>query len=209
VVFNPLGGIYPYGTTIQASAIPAPGNVFVIWGNAANSSTNPLTYLVTNANTSISSLFTPVGSGQVSLAVVPVGRGHISVSPRANGYTAGQMVSITATPNTGSTFNGWSGSAGGTQNPLSVTLNTNSVIYANFSTNNSLSFREGPGTGFAEGAEVDIAGELGIHYQLQVSTNLLDWTPVLNATNYVGTVHFIDTNATGTATRFYRSVILP
>ncbi len=209
VLFDPAGGIYPYGTTLQASALPLPGNVFVLWGNAASGNTNPLSYVVTNPNPVISSLFTSLGGGQVSLAVVPIGHGRVSVSPRANGYTAGQSVTITATPDAGKTFNGWSGDASGSQNPLPVTLNTSKTIYATFSTNNSLSFRVGPGQGFSEGVEVDINGETGTHYLLESSTNLSNWIPLLNLTDYVGVVHYIDTSATNLDRRFYRAVILP
>src|SRR6185503_2804593 len=87
---------------------------------------------VTNANQTISSIFGSVGTGQAALTVVPVGNGQISVSPRANIYGVGQNVSITATPNSGQTFLGWSGDASGSQNPLAVIMNQSKLIYANF-----------------------------------------------------------------------------
>src|SRR5207247_2272449 len=84
VVLNPPGGLYPYGTTIQVSAIPQPGKFFGIWGNAASGNVNPLSFVLTNANPTVSSLFASLNSGQVALAVVPVGHGQVLLSPRSN-----------------------------------------------------------------------------------------------------------------------------
>ena len=53
-----------------------------------------------------------------------------SVSPATGNFNAGTQVSITATPNSGYTFSGWSN--GSTVNPVTVTLNSNTSITANF-----------------------------------------------------------------------------
>ena len=45
-------------------------------------------------------------------------------------FTQGTQVSLTATPNSGYSFSGWSN--GSTTNPLTVTLNSNTSITANF-----------------------------------------------------------------------------
>ena len=45
-------------------------------------------------------------------------------------YASGTQVSLTATPTSGYSFTGWS--TGSTANPLTVTLNTNTTITANF-----------------------------------------------------------------------------
>ena len=45
-------------------------------------------------------------------------------------FASGTQVSITATPNSGYSFSGWSN--GSTANPLTVTLNSNTSITANF-----------------------------------------------------------------------------
>ena len=45
-------------------------------------------------------------------------------------FASGTQVSLTATPNSGYSFSGWS--TGSTANPLTVTLNTNTTITANF-----------------------------------------------------------------------------
>ena len=53
-----------------------------------------------------------------------------SVSPTTGSFNAGTQVSVTATPNSGYTFSGWSN--GSTANPVTVTLNSNTSITANF-----------------------------------------------------------------------------
>ena len=45
-------------------------------------------------------------------------------------FASGTQVSLTATPNSGYSFSGWSN--GSTTNPLTVTLNSNTSITANF-----------------------------------------------------------------------------
>ena len=53
-----------------------------------------------------------------------------SVSPTTGSFNAGTQVSVTATPNSGYSFSGWSN--GSTANPVTVTLNSNTSITANF-----------------------------------------------------------------------------
>ena len=53
-----------------------------------------------------------------------------SVAPATGSFNAGTQVSITATPNSGYQFTSWSN--GSTANPLTVTLNSNTSITANF-----------------------------------------------------------------------------
>jgi hypothetical protein len=47
-------------------------------------------------------------------------------------YPAGSTVTLTANPNNGYAFLGWSGDAGGSGNPLDFVLNTNASVTANF-----------------------------------------------------------------------------
>ena len=53
-----------------------------------------------------------------------------SVAPTTGSFNAATQVSITATPNSGYTFSGWSN--GSTTNPVTVTLISNTSITANF-----------------------------------------------------------------------------
>ena len=53
-----------------------------------------------------------------------------SVSPTTGSFNSGTQVSVTATPNSGYQFYWWSN--GSTANPVTVTLNSNTSITANF-----------------------------------------------------------------------------
>lgn len=208
VVFNPAGGFYPYGTSVQVTALPQTGKYFVLWGGNANGSVNPLNFVVTGANQIVSALFAPLNQGKVALCTVAAGDGQVGTMPQANFYTNGQSVTVTATPGTGKVFLGWSGNASGNQNPLVITLNQSETIYANFSTNSSLSVHLGP-AGLVDGLELDATGEYGVVYKLQSSTNLTDWTTDVTYTNVFGTLHFIDYGVTNFSRQFYRSVVVP
>jgi uncharacterized repeat protein (TIGR02543 family) len=65
----------------------------------------------------------------------PSAGGSVGVSPEptcGTGYTLGTVVQLTATASTGYTFTNWSGDASGTANPVSVTMDANKTVTANF-----------------------------------------------------------------------------
>lgn len=53
-----------------------------------------------------------------------------SVAPALGSFNAGTQVSVTATPNEGYVFSSWSN--GSTENPITITLNSNTELSANF-----------------------------------------------------------------------------
>ena len=66
--------------------------------------------------------------------VNPSGSGYVTLPAQtcADGYTAGSVIKLTAVPYTGYLFKDWSGAAGGTSNPVSVTMNSDKSVTANF-----------------------------------------------------------------------------
>jgi len=67
------------------------------------------------------------------LTVNVVGNGTVTKNPNKTAYNAGEQVTLTAIPGSGATFVGWSGSATGTTNPLTITMDGNKTITATFS----------------------------------------------------------------------------
>src|SRR5205085_2032246 len=123
---------YPFGTALRLTALPEAGNSLGAWGNAASGSVNPLNYTVTNPTPVISSIFGQLSPAQFSLTVQVNGRGRVVVNPLGNRYNNGQVVAVTASPDGGQSFAGWSGDAAEAQNPLSLLMNQSKVITANF-----------------------------------------------------------------------------
>ena len=73
-----------------------------------------------------------VGGPPYTLVVNVVGGGSVTKSPDQANYSEGTVVTLTATPNLGWTFAGWSGDASGSVSPTTVTMNGNKAVTATF-----------------------------------------------------------------------------
>jgi len=101
-----------------------------------------------------------------------------SVAPTTGSFNAGTQVSITATPNSGYTFSGWSN--GSTANPLTVTLNSNTTVTANFeaivnSYTLSVSAGEG-GSVSSEGGEYEEGTEITLTASASEGYRFIGWS---------------------------------
>jgi uncharacterized repeat protein (TIGR02543 family) len=93
-----------------------------------------LTTQYSNTNVCIKA-FTGTGGGTTSYTLttgVGSGSGTVTRNPDRTTYTSGAQVTLTATPTTGYTFTGWSGSAAGSTNPLTITMDADKIVTANF-----------------------------------------------------------------------------
>ncbi|GAB3874843.1 hypothetical protein GCM10028824_28770 [Hymenobacter segetis] len=129
VTKNPNTATYASGSTVTLTAAPAAGYAFTGWSGDASGTTNPLTVTMT-ANKSITATFTATTT--YTLTVSTSGSGSVTKTPNQTSYASGTTVSLQATPASGYKFNGWSGAATGTTNPLTVTMNANKSITATF-----------------------------------------------------------------------------
>ena len=77
VARSPAVALYPYGTAVRLTAVPAAGNYFALWGNAASGTNNPLTFTVTNANATVTAVFAALPANQHAVAVVADGFGRV------------------------------------------------------------------------------------------------------------------------------------
>ena len=205
VSLSPNEPLYPYGSIVRVSALPASGSYFSFWGNAASGNLNPLYFSITNANPTVSATFASLKANSYSLAALPDGLGRVTASPQANAYSGGSSVSLTATPDSGQIFLGWSGDASGASNSLNFIINENRTITASFSRRPKLVLDAGSFDGLHEdGFRFTIAGESGATEQIQSSTNLLDWTSIFAITNSLGTIQVTDPRATNKTATFYR-----
>ncbi len=70
--------------------------------------------------------------GPHTLNIIIVGQGTVTKNLDQSTYDDGSSVTLTATPATGYTFSGWSGSITGTTNPVTITMDSDKTITATF-----------------------------------------------------------------------------
>lgn len=87
---------------------------------------------------------TKPGPEQYQLAAAANGSGSVSLDPAGGTYDEGTQVMLTATPDPGWQFTGWSGDLSGSANPAMVAMNGNRSVTANFTQNQSGDLCEDP-----------------------------------------------------------------
>ncbi|HOG58734.1 MAG TPA: choice-of-anchor Q domain-containing protein [Anaerolineaceae bacterium] len=127
---NPEKPEYLWGESVTLTANANPGWTFSSWGGDVTGTDNPLT-LTIQGDTSITANFTQL-EYTLNVGVHPSDTGSVSVEPLQTTYHYGDDVTLTATADPGWTFSGWTGAVTGTDNPLSITIEGNTIITANF-----------------------------------------------------------------------------
>jgi hypothetical protein len=211
LVVDPVSPFRPYGSQVRLTPVPVAGNYHAFWANAAAGRTNnPLLFTVTNANPTVTAVFASLGTTQTNaLTVIPVGRWQVTLTPPGSRYRLNTNVVLQAFPNAGQEFLGWSGAASGSQNPLTVTMNSNKVITASFTKCPWLQGEGDPDLLHQDGFRLTLTGEFGAVYQLFGSPDLSDWAALGTASNAWGTMQFTDPAGTNQPWRFYRALTLP
>jgi uncharacterized repeat protein (TIGR02543 family) len=69
---------------------------------------------------------------QYTLTVNITGSGSVTITPDKATYVHGETVQLTASAGTGYTFSSWSEGASGSTNPVTITMNDNKTVTANF-----------------------------------------------------------------------------
>lgn len=124
------------GTSVVLTATPAPGNSFAGWSGACAGS-SPTCSLNLTSSTSVAAGFQ--AALQLSVSDTGAGTGVVTSNPPGincgqtctAGFAPSTSVVLTATPNPGFTFAGWSGACSGTGS-CSVTLNGSASVTATF-----------------------------------------------------------------------------
>ena len=121
------------GESITISAIPYDHYCVDRWGVKVDgedigADATSYTFDYVTSDHTFNANFSPI---QYTLTVYAT-NGTVSKSPNQSNYNSGSNVTLTATPASGYTFTSWSGDASGSTNPLTVTMNGNKNITANF-----------------------------------------------------------------------------
>ena len=128
VTKNPNLSAYDSSSTVQLTATPATGYHFTSWSGDPSGTTNPVTVTM-DANKTITANF----AINTYALTINVANGTVAQNPNQAAYDSNATVQLTATPATGYQFIGWSGDPSGSANPVTVTMNANKTITANFS----------------------------------------------------------------------------
>jgi len=125
---DPSPGTYTYGkgTEVTVTAIPDDHYNFDGWSGDINSKNNPIT-LTMNADKSIKANFM-----QYDLTINANEGGTTDPSPGTYTYGKGTEVTVTAIPDDHFIFNRWSGDLSGSANPVTIIMDSDKSIKANF-----------------------------------------------------------------------------
>ncbi|HXJ61849.1 MAG TPA: chitobiase/beta-hexosaminidase C-terminal domain-containing protein, partial [Verrucomicrobiae bacterium] len=132
VALYPSTGPYLYGSRLRIAARPSAGYYFATWGGDASLRANPLEFLVTKPNLTISALFAPLPANAVNMYVDVDGQGMVALSPDPPSYSPGSSVTLTAIPAPGWQFVQWRGALSGTSSNTTVVLDTSKTATAVF-----------------------------------------------------------------------------
>ncbi|UII26909.1 endo-1,4-beta-xylanase [Fulvivirga maritima] len=132
LILSPQQSSYASGSSVTATAVPDPGYEFSNWSGDVGGSTNPTTISVIS-NRSLTAHFVLEGvPDTVSLAISVTGSGSVSQTPEGSSFAEGTEITLTATPDSGYVFQGWSGGVSGTSPSITFTIEENTVITATF-----------------------------------------------------------------------------
>jgi len=129
VVLSPAGGIYNEGTEVTVTAVPDLGWGLDGWAGDLTGAVNPRT-IVMSGNRAVTATFTQLA--EYTLTVAALGGGTASADPAGGTHFDGTTVVVTATPNPGWVFGGWSGALSGQTNPESLVIDGDKTVTATF-----------------------------------------------------------------------------
>ncbi|NLW31169.1 MAG: hypothetical protein GXY77_06910 [Fibrobacter sp.] len=157
---SPESGTYVEGSEVELTATPADGWVFDHWSGGLSGSDNPAT-ITMDSDKNVTAHFTAIPTYDLTTSV----EGEGSVSPESGSYLEGSEVELTATPADGWVFDHWSGGLSGSDNPATITMDSDKNVTAHFTaipTYDLTTSVEGEGTvspesgTYVEGSEVEL-----------------------------------------------------
>jgi uncharacterized repeat protein (TIGR02543 family) len=130
VAKSPDKASYNSGESVILQATPNTGCHFVNWSGDTSGTDSSVT-ITMNSNKSVTANFA-INTYTLSMTAT---NGSVTKNPDKTSYNYGEQVTIQATPNTGYHFVSWSGDASGTNSSVTITMNSNKSVTANFAIN--------------------------------------------------------------------------
>lgn len=120
--------IYSYGTVVRITAVDSTGFAFSAWGGDHSGSATP-SYITMSGSKTVTATF---ALRTYTLDVTEDGSGSVTRDTTAASYPWGLVVTLTAGPDEGYKFTGWSDDTTATTNPLAVPMWKDKDITATF-----------------------------------------------------------------------------
>jgi len=132
-ITDPSPGTYnhDYGAEITITATPNSGYTFSGWTGdvpSGQENDNPITITMDSDKSVTANFVRPY-----TLTIAAGSGGTTDPAPGTYTHDSGTQVSVRAMPNSGYQFSSWSGDASGTTNPITITMDSDKSITANFS----------------------------------------------------------------------------
>ena len=119
---------YDYNETVDLTAVPDLGWSFYNWTGDLESEDNSES-IVMDCNKTVTANFV---QNQYVLNVSVVGNGSVTIDPDLSYYVYGDIVNLTALPNTSWNFDHWEEDLSGNDNPASITIDDDKNVTALF-----------------------------------------------------------------------------
>jgi len=121
------GTEFDEGTEVELTAIPDEGFEFESWSGDVVSTDNPV-MVTMDSNKDITANFTI----KTYTLTITAENGQVNQSIDGTEFDHGTQIELTAVPDEGFEFESWSGDVVSTDNPVTVTMDSNTEITANF-----------------------------------------------------------------------------
>jgi len=134
VSLNPQGKTFMEGSKVSVTATPDYGYVFSGWSGDISGNDNPAN-IVIDSNLIVTANFVRNTNHILFLESI---NGSITLDPPGGEYSEGTVVTLTANPNAGYYFKEWSGDIAGSESPVTITMNSDKNVSAEFINANAL-----------------------------------------------------------------------
>jgi uncharacterized repeat protein (TIGR02543 family) len=132
-------GNYLSGATATITAIPSAGYIFTGWGGDATG-TSLTTNVVMTADKLVTASFVPIVTNyDLTVTASPTEGGTVS---GAGTYSSNTLATVIANTAAGYTFTGWTGDTAAADTSITLLMNANKTITANFVANTTLRFED-------------------------------------------------------------------
>jgi len=128
ILLDPTDGPYPAGSNVLLTAVPDPDYVFTGWTGDLSGTENPVT-ITMDADKTVTANFIETTYFTLSIQAE---NGSVALDPPGGEYADGMVVTLTANPDSGYQFKEWTGDIAGSENPVTITIDADKNVTAEF-----------------------------------------------------------------------------